>query len=254
MDKRGLDWLSRLGSAADGRIKKPNRGFAHRMDWLFHVILLLKGIGIGFAVAAPVGPIGMLCVRRTLADGKLAGFVSGLGAAVADAIYGLAAAIVLTYLKKLFFEIEAYRDWISVGGGLFLLFLGIVELRAKPIDPAAGPPTTLGLLGHFFTTMVWTLANPITVLTFLALFSTADVAGPGGQVGPPEREFAGITALVIGVGLGSTLWWLVLTQGVGMFRHHFFGAGQTTRWPNFISGSLIIAFGLYALTAVFRLF
>jgi len=61
-------------------------------------------------------------------------------------------------------------------------------------------------------------------------------------------------ALVIGVGAGSTVWWLVLTQGVGMFRHHFFGGGQTTRWPNFIAGTLIIVFGLYALTAVFRLF
>jgi len=224
------------------------------MDWLSHVILLLKGIGIGFAVAAPVGPIGMLCVRRTLVDGRLAGFVSGLGAASADAIYGLIAAIVLTYLKVLFQEIEDYKDWISVGGGIFLICLGYVELRAKPIDPAAGPPTTLGLIGHFFTTMFWTLSNPITILTFLAIFGTAEVAGPSGQVGAPEQEFAGITALVVGVGLGSTLWWLVLTQGVGMFRHHFFGAGQTTRWPSFISGTLIILFGLYALTAVFRLF
>ena len=225
------------------------------MDWLTQVILLLKGIGIGFAVAAPVGPIGMLCVRRTLADGKLAGFVSGLGAASADALYGLAAAIALTYLKEwLFREIEDYKDWISVAGGIFLLCLGYIELRSKPIDPAAGPPTTLGLIGHFFTTMVWTLANPITILTFLAFFTGLDVAGPSGQIGSSARGFAGITALVLGVGLGSTLWWLVLTQGVGMFRHHFFGGGQTTRWPNFISGSLIIAFGLYALTAVFRLF
>src|SRR5262245_56118517 len=224
------------------------------MDWLFHVILLLKGIGIGFAVAAPVGPIGMLCVRRTLADGQLAGFVSGLGAALADAIYGLVAAIALTYLQVLFEEIKEYKDWISVVGGIFLLCLGYVELRAKPIDPAAGPPTTLGLIGHFLTTMFWTLSNPITILTFIAIFTGLDVAGPNGQIGAPEKEFVGITALVIGVGLGSTLWWLVLTQGVGMFRHHFFGGGQTTRWPNFIAGTLIIIFGLYALTAVPRLF
>lgn len=224
------------------------------MELLSHVILLLKGIGIGFAVAAPVGPIGMLCVRRTLVDGRLAGFVSGLGAALADAIYGLAAAIILSYLSSFFEELEKHKDWISVGGGIFLLCLGYVELRSKPIDPAAGPPTTLGLIGHFFTTMFWTLTNPVTILTFLAVFTGVDVAGPSGQVGAPEQEFAGITALVIGVGLGSTLWWLVLTQGVGMFRHHFFGGGQTTRWPSFIAGTLIIGFGLYALTAVFRLF
>lgn len=224
------------------------------MDWLSHVILLLKGLGIGFAVAAPVGPIGMLCVRRTLADGRLAGFVSGLGAASADALYGLAAAILLTYFRDWFDKIEADKDWISVGGGIFLLCLGYVELRTKPIDPAAGPPTTLGLVGHFFTTMLWTLGNPITILSFLAFFTVLDVAGPSGQVRPPEQEFAGITALVSGVALGATCWWLVLTQGVGMFRHHFFGGGQTTRWPNFISGSLIILCAVYALTAVFRLF
>jgi threonine/homoserine/homoserine lactone efflux protein len=221
------------------------------MEWLLHVILLFKGIGIGFAVAAPVGPIGMLCVRRTLADGQLAGFVSGLGAATADAIYGLIAAVSLSFISSFIVE---HKDWISVVGGVFLLYLGYVELRAKPIDPAAGPPTTLGLIGHFFTTLFWTLSNPVTILTFIAVFTGLDVAGPGGQIGSPEREFAGITALVIGVFLGSTLWWLVLTQGVGMFRHHFFGAGQTTRWPNFIAGSLIIVFGLYALSAVFRLF
>jgi len=224
------------------------------MDWLLQVILLLKGIGIGFAVAAPVGPIGMLCVRRTLVDGRLAGFVSGLGAALADAIYGLVAAIILSYLSSFFREIEEHKDWISVVGGVFLLCLGYVELRSKPIDPAAGPPTTLGLIGHFFTTMFWTLTNPVTILTFIAVFTGLDVAGPSGQVGAPEQEFAGITALVIGVGVGSTVWWLVLTQGVGMFRHHFFGGGQTTRWPNFIAGALIIVFGLYALTSVFRLF
>jgi threonine/homoserine/homoserine lactone efflux protein len=220
------------------------------MDWLTQVILLFKGIGIGFAVAAPVGPIGALCVRRTLADGKLAGFVSGLGAALADAIYGLAAAILLSYLRSLFEEIEAYKNEISVVGGFLLLGLGYVELRAKPIDPAAGPPTRLGLIGHFFTTMFWTLSNPITILTFITIFSIVEVAGPSGQIGSPEREFAGITALVVGVGIGSTLWWLVLTQGVGMFRHHFFGAGQTTRWPNFMAGVFIIACGIYALSAI----
>ena len=217
------------------------------MDWLLHVILLFKGIGIGFAVAAPVGPIGMLCVRRTLTDGRLAGFVSGLGAATADAIYGLVAAISLSVVSSFIVE---HKDWISVVGGLFLLYLGWVELRSKPIDPAAGGPTTLGLIGHFFTTLFWTL----TILTFIAIFTGVDVAGPGGQIGSPEREFVGITALVAGVALGATAWWLLLTQGVGMFRHHFFGGGQTTRWPNFIAGTLIIIFGLYALTAVFRLF
>jgi threonine/homoserine/homoserine lactone efflux protein len=253
----GFKSVSRL----KGRRKPGEKGAEQRMDLLLQgVLLLLKAIVIGFAVAAPVGPIGMLCIRRTLADGRRAGFVSGLGAATADAIYGLLAAVALSLVKPF---IESHVDEISVVGGIFLLALGYFELRAKPIDPAAGPPTTLGLVGHFFTAMFWTLANPITILTFIAIFFGLDVVNPEGQVGvidlggpidPAQQQFLNGIILVVGILLGSTAWWLVLTQGVGMFRHHFFGPGTTTRWPNFIAGTLIIAFGLYAVTAAFNLF
>jgi len=225
---------------------------------MLEVELLWKGALIGFAIAAPVGPIGILCIRRTLSDGRLAGFVSGLGAAGADTVYGLAAAIALSFATASGQEnpvglfLLAQRDWISVIGGLFLLYLGFIEIRAKPIDPTAPAPKPTGLIGHFISTFFWTLANPVTILSFLTIYSVLDVAGPGaappGAVGPAESDFSGITALVIGVSIGSALWWLVLSMSVGLFRHHF--RGQPMRWPNIIAGGLILGFGGYALTAI----
>ncbi|MGE0117152.1 MAG: LysE family translocator [Dongiaceae bacterium] len=207
--------------------------------------LLWKGAVIGFAIAAPVGPIGILCIRRTLSDGRLAGFVSGLGAACADTLFGLAAALGLTLIGKF---LVAHTDWISVIGGLFLICLGILEIRSKPVDPSAPAPKSMGLVGHFVSTFFWTLANPLTLLAFVAVFTGLDVAGPDGRVGPPERDYPGVTALIVGIFIGASLWWLTLSMSVGLFRHHI--RGQPMRWPNLIAGSLIIGFGVYALTAI----
>jgi len=213
--------------------------------------LLWKGALIGFAIAAPVGPIGILCIRRTLSDGRLAGFISGLGAAGADTVYGLVAALGLTLVGEF---IQMHRDLISVIGGLFLIYLGYLELRTRPIDPTAPAPRPMGLVGHFTTTFFWTLANPMTILSFIAVLTALDVAGTGHEaaIGPAESDFAGVTALVTGVFIGSTLWWLVLSVSVGLFSHHF--RGQPMRWPNLIAGVLIIGFGLYAVTAIVNLF
>src|SRR5215468_10497988 len=184
---------------------------------MFAFELLWKGAVIGFAIAAPVGPIGILCIRRTLSDCRLAGFVSGLGAAGADTIYGLVAALVLSVASANGEEnpvgvfLQAQRDWISVIGGLFLLYLGFIEIRAKPVDPTAPAPKPTGLIGHFISTFFWTLANPVTILSFIAIFTGLDVVGPGGTVGPAESDFRGITTLVLGVSIGSSLWWLVLS-------------------------------------------
>ena len=216
---------------------------------MLDVELLWKGAAIGFAIAAPVGPIGILCIRRTLSDGRLAGFVSGLGAAGADTLYGLVAALGLTLVGKFLVD---HKDWISVFGGLFLICLGILEIRAKPVDPSAPGPRPIGLVGHFVSTFFWTLANPLTILSFVAIFTGLDVAGPGavapGAVGPPERDYPGITTLVVGVFAGSSMWWLLLSMSVGLFRHHI--RGQPMRWPSVIAGALIIGFGVYALTAI----
>jgi threonine/homoserine/homoserine lactone efflux protein len=242
MDSRGQKRLSRCAVAGAASLSHKSKNLGRGM---FAFELLWKGAVIGFAIAAPVGPIGILCIRRTLSDGRLAGFVSGLGAAGADTVFGLIAALGLTLIGPF---LQEHKNTISVIGGLFLLYLGYVEIRAKPVDPSAPPPRPTGLVSHFVSTFFWTLANPMTILSFIAIFTGLDVAGPGGLIGPAEADYPGVTALIIGVFCGSSLWWLVLSLSVGLFRHHI--RGQPMRWPNLIAGTLIIAFGVYALTAV----
>ncbi len=207
--------------------------------------LFIKGLLIGFAIAAPVGPIGLLCIKRTLSDGRLAGFVSGLGAAAADTFYGFVAAFGLTIIGDFLVD---HKSGISVVGGAFLIYLGIAEWRVKPIDPAQSHLKPMGLVGHFVSTLFLTLANPMTILSFIAIFAGLDVAGPGGQIGPPETEYVGMTALVTGVFAGSALWWLTLSTGVGFFRHRL--ERQTILWLNRLAGTLVIGFGIYALTEI----
>lgn len=241
----------RISPLPRGDLRSEASRLSSRVQGMLEFELLWKGALIGFAIAAPVGPIGILCIRRTLSDGRLAGFVSGLGAAGADTFYGLVAALGLTLIGNF---LVAHKDWISLGGGIFLIYLGVLEIRTKPIDPTAPAPRPMGLVGHFVSTFFWTLANPLTILSFIAIFTGVGVAGPGavepGGVGPAERNYPGITALVVGVFSGSALWWLVLSMSVGLFRHHI--RGQPMRWPNLIAGSLIIGFGSYAITTAVR--
>jgi threonine/homoserine/homoserine lactone efflux protein len=211
------------------------------------MLLFFKGMMIGFAIAAPVGPIGILCIRRTLSDGRLAGFVSGLGAAAADTMYGFIAALGLTAIGGFLVE---HKQLLSIVGGLFLIYLGAAEWSgARKVETAAAPLSPMGLAGHFVSTLLLTLANPMTILSFIGIFVGLDVAGPGGQVGPPEQEYVGLTALVTGVFAGSALWWLTLANGVGFIRHLL--GTHTILWLNRLAGALIVGFGVYALTAIF---
>jgi len=217
---------------------------------MLSIDLLWKGALIGFAIAAPVGPIGLLCIKRTLSDGRLAGFISGLGAAVADTIYGFAAAIGLAAIGDFLID---HKDGFSIMGGAFLVYLGMAEWRgARKVEAAAGPLKPMGLIGHFVSTLFLTLANPLTILSFIAIFAGLDVAGPGGNIGTPEQDYAGIVALVIGVFTGSSLWWLTLSGGIGFVRHLM--GSHVVLWLNRIAGTLIIGFGLYALTALATVF
>src|SRR5215213_1335439 len=129
--------------------------------------LFLEGVAIGFAVAAPVGPIGVLCIRRTLAEGRASGFVSGLGAATADAAYGSVAALGLTFVTGLLVGAAA---WLRLGGGVFLVFLGVKTFLSRPAERpvAAGRG---GLPGAYASTLALTLANPSTILSFAAIFT-----------------------------------------------------------------------------------
>jgi threonine/homoserine/homoserine lactone efflux protein len=196
--------------------------------------LFLRGLGLGFVIAAAIGPIGLLCIRRTLADGALVGFVSGLGAATADAFYGALAAFGLTALTGLLLSL---RVPLGVLGGAFLVWLGLRTMRARPLV-AAEAPARPGLAGAYLSTLALTLTNPATILSFGAVFVGLGVVGGG---------FAGALSLVIGVGLGSAVWWAVLAIAVSTVRRRV--SPRVIAGINVVSGALLIAFGLVAFAA-----
>ena len=200
--------------------------------------LLLKGVLIGFSIAAPVGPIGALCIRRTLANGRAAGLVSGLGAATADAIYGCIAGFGLTFISGL---LISQQLWLKLIGGAFLCYLGVRTLLARPAAQAASA-SGAGLLGAYASTFFLTLTNPTTILSFLAVFAGLGLASAAGSYGA-----AGL--LVLGVFIGSALWWLLLSGGVGLLRARVTPA--TLVWVNRVSGIVILLFGIGALASLF---
>ena len=198
------------------------------------ISFLLKGLVIGFSIAAPVGPIGVLCIRRTLADGQLSGLVSGLGAAAADAVYGCIAGFGLTFISSFLVD---QHVWLRLGGGAFLVYLGLRTLFAAPSETAASAKGS-GLVGAWASTFVLTLTNPMTILSFVAVFAGLGLAGSRG-------DYASAGVLVLGVFLGSALWWLLLSGGVGLFRKRIGHRGL--QWINRASGVIIVAFGLVSL-------
>jgi threonine/homoserine/homoserine lactone efflux protein len=196
--------------------------------------LLLKGITIGFAIAAPVGPIGVLCIRRTLAEGRASGFVSGLGAASADAIYGLIAALGLTFVSAFLMEGKA---WLRLNGGVFFIALGVRIFLKRPAERTPSIRGS-GLIGAYASTFFLTLTNPTTILSFTAIFAGL---GAGSEI----RDHLSAAFLVLGVFLGSALWWLLLSGGVGLFRAKVTPRGL--RWINRLSGTIIAMLGLLAI-------
>ncbi|MCC8987663.1 MAG: LysE family translocator [Candidatus Contendobacter sp.] len=196
---------------------------------------------IGFAIAAPVGPIGLLCIQRTLTRGRWSGVLSGLGAASADALYGCIAGFGLAALAGL---LLAWQTELQIVGGLFLLYLGGQTWRMPPaIAPAQAQPTRVGLLGDYLSTLALTLTNPVTILAFLAIFAGLGLAAE-------QQDFIAAAWLVSGVFLGSLLWWLFLAGAVGLVRGRL--TPKRLRWVNRASGILIAGFGAWAMGTAFR--
>jgi threonine/homoserine/homoserine lactone efflux protein len=202
-------------------------------------MLLLRGIIIGFSIAAPVGPIGVLCIRRTLAEGRVSGFVSGLGAATADAIYGCVAGFGLTFVSKTLTNPQV-QVWLRLIGGLFLCYLGIRTLLSRPSEQAASAQGN-GLMGAYGSTLFLTLTNPMTILSFAAIFAGLGVASAG-------RSYGSATTLVLGVFAGSGLWWFALSGLANLFRNRL--DSGTLQWINRISGIIIAGFGAAALVSL----
>ena len=197
----------------------------------------VKGVLIGLSISAPVGPIGVLCIRRALSDGRWAGLVSGLGAATADALYGCVAGFGLTFVSSFLLRQQSTLRGL---GGAFLCYLGVRTLVAAPADNAA-PVGGKGLAGAYVSTLLLTITNPMTILSFVAVFAGLGMATSG-------VNYRSAGTLVLGVFTGSALWWLLLSSAVALARERLTVAAL--RWVNRFSGLIMLAFGLVALAGV----
>ncbi len=201
--------------------------------------LLLKGFVIGFSIAAPVGPIGILCIRRTLVQGSLSGLISGLGAALADAVYGSIAGFGFVVITGFLID---QQMWLRILGGGFLLYLGIrtffSKWRAESVDQSS-----TNLWGDFISTFTLTLTNPMTILSFIAIF-----AGMGlGSVGD---NYLSVIVFIFGVFAGSMSWWSAVSGIAGRYRTKFDTIGLL--WVNRVSGVIIFSFGMLAWFSLIR--
>ncbi|HKM70571.1 MAG TPA: LysE family transporter [Stellaceae bacterium] len=201
------------------------------------LVFLLKGIMVGVIIAVPVGPVGVMCVRRTIFEGNLAGFVSGLGAATADAVFGIIAAFGLTVISDWLLG----QRWLRAAGGCLLLFIGARSLLAKPQAKLASPPDPESLSWYYASTFALTLTNPVTVLVFLAIFAAVGLSGA-------EATLGRAAILVLGVWVGSLLWWLGLTFGIGFLFRSF--EPRHLAWINRGSGVILILSGAALLASL----
>ena len=201
------------------------------------IVFLIKGIAIGFSIAAPVGPIGILCIRRTLAEGRAMGIASGFGAATADAIYGCVAGFGLTFISQFLID---QQIWLRIIGGIFLLYLGIKTFLVKNSEEVTQSAEN-GLAGAYFSTFFLTLTNPMTIMSFAAIFAGLGIVNASG-------DYGSAIVLVLGVFIGSVAWWLLLSSGAGFFQKRLNAKGLA--WINRISGAIITGLGIIAITSL----
>jgi len=204
------------------------------------ISFLIKGTVIGFSIAAPVGPIGILCIRRSLTKGHLSGFITGMGAASADVVYGVIAAFGLTFISSFLVDQQL---WLKIIGMIFLFYLGIKTFLEKPQEKNDGKTKSNGLFSDYLSTFFLTIINPMTILAFAAVF-----AGLG--LGETSGNYISASILVLGVFIGSALWWIILSNGVGVFRKKI--KSNILVWVNRISGSIIIGFALVIFASLIK--
>jgi threonine/homoserine/homoserine lactone efflux protein len=199
--------------------------------------LLVRGVLAGLAIAIPVGPVNVLCISRTISGGRRAGLISGLGAATADSLYGAIAAFSITLIINFLLE-EIF--WIRTIGGLLLIAIGVVYWfkKPQPLKEAEAPSAH----SAYATTLLLTLTNPTTVLSFLAVLT-------GLRLGQ-HRPWP-LTMLVVGgIFCGSMLWWTVLAMVSGHFRRRF--NDRAIVWMNRIGALAIGSFGVLTMLLAVR--
>ena len=192
--------------------------------------LFAQSLLIGLSIAAPVGPIGLLVIQRTLQRGATVGLATGLGAAVADAAYGAVGAFGVSSLINL---LSGARVPLALGGGAFLLWLAWRTWRSAAAEQAAAVADNRGLFAAFAGTFVLTLSNPATIFSFIAVFGALAAQGAPSSPWP----------MIAGVLVGSALWWLLLSAGVSRLRSRF--DARARAWVNRVSALLLAAFALW---------
>ncbi|MFT5538970.1 MAG: threonine/homoserine/homoserine lactone efflux protein [Alphaproteobacteria bacterium] len=212
----------------------------------------IKGLIVGFLIAAPVGPVAVMCIHRTIARGRVAGYVCGLGATSADTIFGAIAALGLGFIAG---ELLAYHDWLRIGGGAILVALGLRIVLSRHLTVRAEQqeaqeereertPSPLAAsrldyhIGNFIAAFAIMITNPITLVSFAAVFAFIDIS----QVTDQARWGA---ALIAGVFIGAGSWWTTLVLITGRFHQNVTENGLL--WVNRVSGALILVCGLLLL-------
>ncbi len=202
------------------------------------MIIFVKGLLIGIAIASPIGPVAINCLHRTMQFGRLSGFISGIGAAVGDALYGAIGAFGLTFISEILLSSHMV---LRLFGGFFLVVFGL-RIYFKKIHNEPEKVAHQSLIGDFFSSLVLTLSNPMTLLAFFAIFAAFGLSTIHGNY--KEASY-----LVFGVFVGAALWWLLLSTGISLcrgkcsprlFRHITQGAGL-----------VVISFGVGALASIF---
>jgi threonine/homoserine/homoserine lactone efflux protein len=193
--------------------------------------VFVRGVALGFSIAAPVGPIGLLVIRRALAEGHAAGLATGLGAATADAVYGAVAGLGLTAVAAF---LAGGSIWLRIAGGVFLCVLGVRAITTRPPEEAAAGART-SLARAFASTFALTLTNPMTIMSFAAIIAS---------VGLGTASAGAVAVFVAAVFAGSALWWVLLSGGVGLLRSRV--TPRALRWVNAASGLMLVGFGVVA--------
>ncbi len=199
--------------------------------------LLLQGVLIGFVVAVPVGPLGLFCINRALALGALCGLCSGLGVATADALAAGIAALGISLISGFLTDHQVFLRLI---GGVFLCYLGITIYKTKPEQPPR-PNNVNGLLSAYATTFFLTISNPVTILSFIAIYA-------GWHVQSLAGHYLAAAILTLGVFVGSALWWVALFIGLTTFRDKF--NLRVLGWVYRVSGAAIAGFGVIVLLSL----
>lgn len=210
-------------------------------------VLLFSGIFIGLIVAVPIGPVNLICIRRTLRFGPLNGFVAGLGAALGDGMFAIVIGFGLTAVRE---WIEHHSTTIQLSGGLLLLIFGIYTYIADPLHGRSleqnetGEPRRPSLARTFASTFALTITNPATLFGFTVLFAgVGGIAATAGTTGRFDAAF-----IVAGVLAGSSLWWFTLTTFVGLLHARI--DARVMRIINHVSGLAVCLFGLIVLAHV----